>query len=96
MSSKLQSNGCYYYTQQWRPLVKRYEVRTGVVCLQVKLCDRGAIQIYVYLYLYTSSRFRTCGNALVILSTSLWTMWVFLSTDVFEIKYDNHDGWTQT
>ena len=43
---------------------KCYEVRAGVVCLQVKLCDPhlsalevrfsrwGAIQIYVYLYLY--------------------------------------------
>jgi len=40
---------------------ERYEVRAGVVCLQVKLCvsalevrfsRRGAIKIYVYLYLY--------------------------------------------
>jgi len=48
--------------QSWRPLAN-YAVKAGVVCLQVKLCDphlsalevrfsrRGAIQIYVYLYL---------------------------------------------
>ena len=39
MSSKLQSNDCCYYTQQWRPLVNDYEVKAGVVCGQVKLCD---------------------------------------------------------
>jgi len=39
MNSKLQSDGCYYYTQQWRRLVKCYEVKAGVVCLQLKLCD---------------------------------------------------------
>jgi len=47
----------------WRPLAN-YAVKGGVVCLQVKLRDphlsalevkfsrRGAIQIYVYLYLH--------------------------------------------
>ena len=52
------------FIQSWRPLAN-YAVKAGVVCLQVKLCDphlierlievrflrRGAIQIYVYLYL---------------------------------------------
>jgi len=61
----LQSDGCYYYAQQWRPLVKRYEVKADVVCLQVKLCDlhlsalemmfsrQGAIQIFYLLPILT-------------------------------------------
>jgi len=51
------------FIQSWR-LLANYALKAGVVCLQVKLCDphlsalevmfsrRGAIQIYVYLYLY--------------------------------------------
>jgi len=37
MSSKLQSNGCYYYySQRWRRQVNAYEVKAGIACLQCK------------------------------------------------------------
>jgi len=40
MSSKLQSDGCYYYTRQYRPLVNATRWRqVCMVCFQVKLCD---------------------------------------------------------
>ena len=38
MSSKLQSDGCYYYSQWGRRLVNAYEVNEGMVCLQRKNC----------------------------------------------------------
>jgi len=31
MSSKLQSDGCYYYSQWWRHLANAYEVIAGMV-----------------------------------------------------------------
>ena len=37
MSSKLQSDGCYY-CQWWRRLVNAYGVKAGMVCLQYKNC----------------------------------------------------------
>ena len=69
MSSKLHQLVLWLFIQSWRPLVN-YAVKAGVVCLQVKLCDphlsalevrfsrRGAIQIYVYLYLYYQAYYR--------------------------------------
>ena len=62
MSSKLHQQVLLLFIQSWRPLAN-YAVKAGVVCWQVKLCDphlialevrfsrRGAIQIYIYLYL---------------------------------------------
>jgi len=62
MSSKLYQLVLQLFIQSRCPLAN-YAVKAGVVCLQVKLCDphlsalevsfsrRGAIQIYVYLYL---------------------------------------------
>ena len=67
MSSKLHQLVLLLFIQSWRPLAN-YAVKAGVVCLQVKLCDphlsalevrfsrRGAIQIYVYVYLYVAAR----------------------------------------
>jgi len=74
MSSKLQSDGCYYYTQQWRPLVN---ATTGVVCLQVKLCDPdphlSALEVrydealykstFTFTFILSSSRLRNWKNS---------------------------------
>jgi len=38
MSSKLQSDGCYYYSQWWRRLVNAYEVKAGMVFAVQQLC----------------------------------------------------------
>jgi len=70
MSSKLHQLVLSLFIQSWHPLAN-YAVKTGVVCLQVKLCDphlstlevrflrRGAIQIYVYVY--TEHKFDDCS-----------------------------------
>jgi len=60
MSNKLQSDGCYYYTQGETALLapsgKCYEVKAGVVCLQVKLCDPHLSALEVRFSRYTNLR----------------------------------------
>jgi len=78
--NKLHQLVLWLFIQSWRPLAN-YTVKAGVVCLQVKLCDlhlsalemrfsrRGAIQFYVYLYLYSLTQ---PGRPSVRTAVSVW------------------------
>ena len=99
MSSKLHQLVLKLFIQSWRPLAK-YAVKAGVVCLQVKLCDphmsalevrfsrRGAIQIYVYLYLYWQGlRYRRTATESV-------CDWLSCVAERLEVRTEKHSSWS--
>ena len=82
MSSKLHQLVLQLFTQSWCPLAN-YAVKAGVVCLcdphlsasEVRFSRRGAIQIYVYLYLVCLLLGKSTAMKPCVRGIAAWPRW---------------------